>query len=55
MGDKTVATVQKVKSYMATNPEFIPNYMNATEFLKDEALVTALDPRKSGDPAGFRH
>ncbi|MFY7814092.1 MAG: hypothetical protein ACOVRK_02760 [Chryseobacterium taeanense] len=44
MGDKTVATVQKVKSYMETNPEFIPNYMNKTEFLKDEALVTALDP-----------
>ncbi len=44
MGDKTVATVQKVKSYMQTNPEFIPNYMNETEFLKDEALVTALEP-----------
>lgn len=44
MGDKTVATVQKVKSYMDTNPEFIPNYMDKTEFLKDEAVVTALNP-----------
>lgn len=44
MGDKTVATVQKVKSYMETNPEFIPNYMDQAEFLKDEAVVTSLNP-----------
>ena len=44
MGDKTVATVQKVKSYMETNPEFIPAYMDKTEFLKDEAVVTSLTP-----------
>lgn len=44
MGDKTVATVQKVKSYMETNPEFIPTYMDKTEFLKDEAVVTSLTP-----------
>jgi len=44
MGDKTVATVQKVKGYMETNPEFIPKYMDKKEFLKDEALVSALDP-----------
>ena len=44
MGDKTVATVQKVKSYMDTNPEFIPAYMNKTEFLKDESVVTSLTP-----------
>jgi len=44
MGDKTVATVQKVKSYMDTNPEFIPAYMDKTEFLKDEAVVTSLTP-----------
>lgn len=44
MGDKTVVTVQKVKSYMETNPEFIPNYMDKTEFLKDEAVVTGLNP-----------
>ncbi len=44
MGDKTVATVQKTKSYMDTNPEFIPGYMNKTEFLKDETVVTQLNP-----------
>lgn len=38
MGDKTVATVQKVKSYL----EFTPAYMDKGEFLKDEALVTGL-------------
>ncbi|GAA5094962.1 hypothetical protein GCM10023210_27150 [Chryseobacterium ginsengisoli] len=44
MGDKTVATVQKVKSYLATNPEFAPAYMDKVEFLKDEAVVTGLSP-----------
>ncbi|OWP83978.1 hypothetical protein BWK59_07655 [Flavobacterium davisii] len=44
MGDKTVATVQKTKSYVDTNPEFVPAYMDKTEFLKDEALVTVLSP-----------
>lgn len=44
MGDKTVATVQKVKGYTDTNPEFVPAYMNTTEFAKDETVVTQLDP-----------
>lgn len=44
MGDKTVATVQKVKMYLNTNPEFAPAYMNQAEFLKDEAVVTGLNP-----------
>lgn len=44
MGDKTVATVQKTKSYVDTNPEFVPAYMDKIEFLKDEALVTQLNP-----------
>ncbi|MDR2205680.1 MAG: hypothetical protein LBE36_05940 [Flavobacteriaceae bacterium] len=44
MGDKTVATVQKVKSYLDTNPEFAPAYMDTAEFAKDEAVVTALNP-----------
>ena len=44
MGDKTVATVQKTKSYVDTNPEFVPAYMDKTEFLKDEAVVTSLNP-----------
>ena len=29
---------------METNPEFIPAYMDKTEFLKDEAVVTSLTP-----------
>ena len=44
MGDKTVATVQKVKSYTDTNTESIPGYMNVAEFGKDEKVVTELDP-----------
>lgn len=44
MGDKTVATVQKVKSYLDTNPEFAPVYMDKIEFLKDEGVVTGLNP-----------
>lgn len=44
MGDKTVATVQKVKSYLESNPEFAPAYMDKTEFLKDEAVVSVLTP-----------
>jgi len=44
MGDKTVATVQKVKDYVETNPEFAPSYMDKEEFLKDETVVTTLSP-----------
>ncbi len=44
MGDKTVATVQKTKSYIDTNPEFVPTYMDKVEFLKDETVVTQLNP-----------
>ena len=47
MGDKTITTVQKVKSYLDTNPEFASSYMDKAEFLKDEALVTALNPLKN--------
>ena len=44
MGNKTVATVQKTKSYVDTNPEFVPAYMDKAEFLKDEAIVKQLNP-----------
>jgi hypothetical protein len=44
MGNKTVANVQKTKSYVDTNPEFVPSYMNKDEFLKDEAVVSQLNP-----------
>ncbi|UQB67617.1 hypothetical protein [Epilithonimonas zeae] len=47
MGDKTVATVQKVKDYTNTNPEFAPTYMDTPEFLKDEAVVTGLSPLRN--------
>ena len=46
MGDKTVATVQKTKSYVETNPEFIPAYMDKLEFMKDVNRVTQLEPIK---------
>jgi phage gpG-like protein len=44
LGNKTVATVQKTKSYLDTNPEFAPAYMDKAEFLKDEATATQLSP-----------
>ncbi len=44
MGDKSAPTVQKVKSYLETNPEFAPSYMDKIEFLKDEAVVSQLTP-----------
>ena len=47
MGDKTVATVQKVKDYTEINPEFAPSYMDKAEFLKDVAVVTHLSPLRN--------
>ena len=44
MGDKTVATVQKVESFTETNPEFIPAYMNVSEFNRDVIVVNQLKP-----------
>lgn len=44
MGDKTYATVQKVKDYLQTNPEFAPAYMEKEEFLKDVKVVEQLSP-----------
>jgi hypothetical protein len=44
MGNRTVVNVQKTKSYVETNPEFVPKYMDQAEFLKDEAVVTQLSP-----------
>ncbi len=44
MGDKSLPTVQKIKSYLETNPEFIPSYLDTKEFLKDEAVVSQLTP-----------
>lgn len=47
MGDKTVATVQKVEDYTETNPEFAPSYMDQPEFVKDVSLVTDLSPLRN--------
>ncbi|SHK31480.1 hypothetical protein [Epilithonimonas mollis] len=47
MGDKTVATVQKVEDYTETNPEFTPSYMDNPEFAKDVAVVTDLSPLRN--------
>lgn len=44
MGDKTVATVLKTKDYVATNPQFVPSYMNAAEFVADANVVNQLSP-----------
>ena len=43
-GDKTVAFVDKVKDYTTTNPEFIPNFMNVTDFVTDVIAVDGLNP-----------
>ena len=47
MGDKTLATVEKVKGYLQTNPEFAPAYMDKAEFLKDVDLASRLTPLKN--------
>lgn len=47
MGDKTVATVQKVEDYTETNPEFAPSYMDQPEFVKDVSVVTDLSPLRN--------
>ena len=44
LGNKTVATVQKTKVYIDSNPEFVPAYMNSSEFSKDEKVVSQLQP-----------
>ncbi len=44
MGDKTVSTIQKTQSYVTTNPEFAPSYMDKVEFDKDVNVVTQLSP-----------
>ena len=44
MGDKTVATVMKTKDYVVTNPQFVPSYMNAAEFVADANVVSLLSP-----------
>ncbi len=44
MGDKSIATVQKIENYIESNPEFVPSYMDKEEFLKDGKAVNQLKP-----------
>jgi hypothetical protein len=44
MGDKTVAFVEKIKDYTATNPEYVPNFMNVNDFVVDTNAVKSLSP-----------
>ena len=38
LGEKSVGFDEKCAAYMASNPEFIPGYVDAAEVLKDRAL-----------------
>jgi hypothetical protein len=38
LGDKSVAFDEKCANYMASNPEFIPGYVDPAEVIKDRAL-----------------
>jgi hypothetical protein len=44
MGDKTVAFVDKIKDYTATNPEFVPSFMSVANFKVDVNAVNVLAP-----------
>ncbi len=44
MADKTVAFVQKTSDYAATNPAFVPGFVDLAELRQDLAGVTALTP-----------
>lgn len=43
LGDKTVSFLEKFKMYAGTNPEFLPSYLDLTEFDKDYSLVKDLN------------
>jgi len=42
MSDKTVAFANKIINYVATNPEFVPNYMNVEEMNVDDEAANNL-------------
>lgn len=44
MGDKSVPLVNKTKSYMVSNPEFIPHYFDQNDFYRDELIARQLRP-----------
>lgn len=43
MADKTIATVQKIETYITTDPDFAPFYMDKTDFLKEEMAFRGLN------------
>ena len=44
MGDKSVPLVNKTKSYMVSNPEHIPYYLDLNDFYRDELIARQLKP-----------
>ena len=44
MGNLSQAIVVKTKSYMVTNPEFIPYYLDQNDFYRDELIARQLQP-----------
>ena len=44
MGNLSQAIVAKTKSYMKTNPEFIPYYLDQNDFYRDELIARQLQP-----------
>ena len=44
MGNVSKAIVAKTKSYMKTNPEFIPYYLDQNDFYRDELIARQLQP-----------
>ncbi len=44
MGNLSQAIVVKTKSYMITNPEFIPYFLDQNDFYRDELIARQLQP-----------
>ncbi|WP_432670241.1 hypothetical protein [Flavobacterium sp. SM2513] len=44
MSNLSQAIVLKTKSYMKTNPEFIPYYLDQNDFYRDELIARQLQP-----------
>ena len=44
MGNLSQAIVLKTKSYMKTNPEYIPYYLDQNDFYRDELIAQQLQP-----------
>lgn len=42
LGDKTVSFLEKFRTYVGTDPQFLPSYLDLTEFNKDYSLLKDL-------------